>query len=88
MSSIKDPLRIPGIREVWEGMRCSVWWPGVSSEVKQFVENSHKWAREALQKQELLPIPKYPWQVFAIDLLELGGKHNCACIQCIVQFCA
>ena len=43
MSSIKDPLRIPGIREVWEGMRCSVWWPGVSSEVKQFVENCHKW---------------------------------------------
>ena len=52
-------------------VKQSVWWPGVASQVQQFVENCQECAREARpQKEPLLPTPDYPWKVVAADLFE------------------
>ncbi len=59
-------------------VRSSVWWPDVSSDVKQFVENCRECAREAHQRREPLlptPFPEYPWQLVATDLFEQKGKQ-------------
>ena len=59
-------------------VRSSVWWPGVTSQVKQFVENCRECAKVARPRREPLlptPLPDYPWQVVGSDLFELKGEH-------------
>ena len=59
-------------------VKQSVWWPGVASQVQQFVENCQECAREARPRKEPLlptPLPDYPWQVVAADLFELQGTQ-------------
>ena len=59
-------------------VRDSVWWPGVTSQVQQFVENCRECAQEArLRKEPLIPtpLPDYPWQTVAADLFELKGAQ-------------
>ena len=67
-----------GVERCRERVRSSVWWPGVTSQVKQFVENCRECARVARPRREPLlptPLPDYPWQVVASDLFELKGEH-------------
>lgn len=56
-------------------VRSSVWWPGVTGEVQQFVENSCRdCAKEARHRREPLlptPLPDYPWQVVGTDLFRI-----------------
>ena len=59
-------------------VRQSVWWPRVTSQVQQFVENCQECAKEARPRKEpLLPtsLLEYLWQVVATDLFELKGEH-------------
>ena len=56
----------------------SVWWPAVTSQVKQFVDNCRECAKRARQRREPLvptPLPDYPWQMVGTDLCELKGVH-------------
>ena len=58
--------------------RSSVWWPGVTSQIQQFVENCRTCAKEARPRREPLlptPLPDYPWQMVASDLFELKGEQ-------------
>ena len=59
-------------------VKASVWWPCISSEVKQYVENCQECAKESRQQKAPLiptPLPDYPWQQIGTDLFELGGQH-------------
>ena len=67
-----------GVERCRERVRSSVWWPGVTSQVKQFVENCRECAKVARPRREPLlptPLPDYPWQVVGSDLFELKGEH-------------
>ncbi len=58
--------------------KTSVWWPGVTSQIKQMVESCHDCAKEAVQRRSpLMPtlLPEYPWQVIGTDLFKLKGEH-------------
>ena len=57
-------------------VRSSVWWPAVTSQIQNFVENCGKCARETRPRKEPLlptPLPEYPWQIVGTDLFELKG---------------
>ena len=56
----------------------SVWWPGVSSDVRQYAESCRQCARESQPRREPLiitPLPDYPWQMIAVDLFEFEACH-------------
>ena len=67
-----------GIERIRLRAKCSVWWPCVTSEVKQYVENCRECARESKPRREPListPLPDYPWQTVGADLFELKGQQ-------------
>jgi transposase InsO family protein len=52
-----------------------VWWPGVSQQVRQAVEQCKECAKETSKRKEPLiitPLPEYPWQMVGADLFELN----------------
>ncbi len=56
--------------------RQSVWWPGVSSQIQQLVENCSECAKHVKPQREPLlptPLPDYPWQMVGTDLCEHKG---------------
>ena len=56
--------------------RQSVWWPGLSTKMEQYVQNCPQCSKEnALAKEPLLPtpLPEFPWQRIATDLFQLGN---------------
>ena len=59
-------------------IRSSVWWPGITSQLKQMIQNCPTCARNARpRKAPLLTtlLPEYPWQVVGTDLFEKDGAH-------------
>ena len=53
-----------GIERYQMRVATSVWWPGVSQQVRQVVEQCKECAKEAPRKKEPLiitPLPDYPW---------------------------
>ncbi len=59
--------------------RASVWWPGVSRAVENFVKHQcSECAKVAPVRREPLmttPLPKCPWQVVGSDLFEINSEH-------------
>ena len=57
--------------------RTSVWWPGVTYQITQMVQQCQACVKEARQKEPLVPtkLPDYPWQVIGTDLFEIKGVH-------------
>lgn len=67
-----------GIERCRMRVATSVWWPGVSQQVRQAVEQSKECAKEAPKwKGPLIitPLPDYPWQMVGVDLFELNRDH-------------
>ena len=67
-----------GIERCRMRVKSSVWWPGVTDQIVQLVEQCSVCAKAAsLRKEPLVPspLPQYPWQVIASDLFELEGNH-------------
>ena len=67
-----------GVERSRSRAKTSVWWPCMSSEVKQYVENCQECAKQShIPKAPLIPtpLPDYPWQQIGADLFELGGQH-------------
>ena len=66
-----------GIERCHLRVTTSVWWPGVSSQMEQFIKQCPTCvkvtppAREPMLSSEL---PKYPWQKVATDLFELNKQ--------------
>ena len=56
---------------------ASVWWPGISREIDDFISCCPQCCRDTRPAREPLitsPLPDYPWQKVATDLFELNGK--------------
>ena len=59
-------------------VRESVWWPGVTSQMAQMVQNCEVCSKEARYRKEPMlksGLPDYPWQVIGADLFEMKGVH-------------
>ena len=55
----------------------SVWWPGVSREMENFVQSCPVCQKTTPPNREPLittPLPSYPWERIAADLFELKGS--------------
>ena len=64
-----------GIERCQQRVRSSVWWPGVSAQIKQKVLQCQECTKSRRVKREPLmstPLPDYPWQLVATDLFELN----------------
>ena len=54
----------------------SVWWPGISRQIYDFVSQCSECCKDALPRRELLIpslLPDFPWQKAATDLFQLHG---------------
>ena len=56
--------------------KISVWWPGLTQQLKEFIQQCPQCARKNRpNKEPLIPstLPEYPWQQVAADLFQLKG---------------
>ena len=85
---VPPSLRADTLKHIHEGhqgivrcqlrMRMSVWWPGISSEVANMVEQCRECSKNASPRREPLlcsPVPEYPWQMVGSDLFTLNGDQ-------------
>ena len=85
---VPPSLRADTLKHIHEGhqgivrcqlrMRMSVWWPGISSEVANMVEQCRECSKNASRRREPLlcsPVPEYPWQMVGSDLFTLNGDQ-------------
>ena len=67
-----------GIVTCRKRVKTSVWWPGLSCEVQDMVENCNVCAKHRQQRVEPLmptPFPERPWQMIGTDLFELDNLN-------------
>ncbi|XP_036435970.1 uncharacterized protein K02A2.6-like isoform X1 [Colossoma macropomum] len=67
-----------GITKCRERAKQSVWWPGLSKELKLMIENCDACARERTNLKELmLPtlFPTRPWSMVGADLFQYSNQH-------------
>jgi transposase InsO family protein len=67
-----------GIQRSQLRARCSIWWPGMGAQIKNFVESCPTCVRNYTPRHEPLmstSLPDYPWQKVASDLFYLKGEH-------------
>ena len=63
-----------GINKCRERSKISVWWPGLSAQIKVMVEDCTTCSKHRQQHPEplmLRPLPERPWQLIATDLFNL-----------------
>ena len=67
-----------GIQRCRLRAKMSVWWPGMSGQIEEFVNTCpHCVKTTTLPKEPLMPtpLPDYPWQRIGSDLFLLDGKN-------------
>ena len=67
-----------GIGRCRQRANISVWWPGITKQIYQLVQQCPTCTRENPQGTDpLIPsqLPDSPWQVVGTDLFELKGAH-------------
>ena len=65
-----------GIAKCRERAKGSVWWPGLSREIQDLVQQCKTCALHRDNKPEPLiatPLPDCPWQIVATDLFQMKG---------------
>ena len=65
-----------GIQHCRLRTNMSVWWPGISHQIYDFVSQCSECCRDAPPRREpLIPslLPDFPWQKAATDLFQLDG---------------
>ncbi|KAM7291848.1 uncharacterized protein ISCGN_028419 [Ixodes scapularis] len=58
--------------------RDSVWWPGISKQIKSVVQNCEQSATTRTQRAEPLlpsPSPELPWQQLGIEFFQFNGQN-------------
>ncbi|KAM7293291.1 uncharacterized protein ISCGN_026421 [Ixodes scapularis] len=82
-SSLQDEVLLiiheghQGVNRCRARARDSVWWPGISKQIKSMVENCEQCATTRIQRAEPLlpsPSPELPWQQLGIDLFQFNGQ--------------
>ena len=66
-----------GITKCRERAKTSVWWPGLSKQLEELVNNFSTCIKECVNRPEpVIPseLPDHPWQKLAADLFELKGQ--------------
>ena len=66
-----------GITKCRERAKTSVWWPGLSKQLEELVNNCYTCIKERVNRPEpVIPseLPDRPWQKLAADLFELKGQ--------------
>lgn len=72
-----------GVNKCLARARQTVWWPGISVDIKRIVENCSKCLENRKHTSEPLcvtELPGRPWEVVAADLLEYNKKMY-LCVQ-------
>ena len=68
-----------GINSCLRRARTHVYWPGMSAEIRQFVENcstcSSLQRKQPAQPLYLRKIPSRPWQEIALDIFTIKGRN-------------
>ena len=67
-----------GVERCRARVAMSVWWPGVSRDVQEMVQNCKECAKlRGMRKEPLIPtpLPDYPWQLVGTDLFGMNQKH-------------
>ena len=62
-----------GVVKCKERARCSVWWPGITVDIEEYIKNCETCCRHQRPRVEpLLPskLPATPWQKVGMDLFE------------------
>jgi len=79
-----------GVQKCLDRARQSVYWPGLTRDVEEYVEKCSICSRfrNRQQKEPLLPhaIPSLPWQKVAMDILEFQGKNFLVVIDFMSHF--
>ena len=66
-----------GIQRCRLRLATSVWWPGVSKEIEQFIKSCPECQKKTAPHTEPLlqpALPRHPWEKLATDLFQLKGK--------------
>ena len=66
-----------GIQRCRLRLATSVWWPGVSKEIEQFIKSCPVCMKNTTPHTEPLlqpALPRHPWEKVAADLFQLKGK--------------
>ena len=66
-----------GIQRCHLRLATSVWWPGVSKEIEQFIKSCPVCMKNTRPHTEPLlqpALPRHPWEKVAADLFQLKGK--------------
>ena len=85
---IPEPLQVEVLHKLYGGhqgiTRCrsrakiSVWWPGLTQQLRRFIQNCPQCARDYRPNKEPLitsTLPDYPWQQVVADLFQLKGAN-------------
>ena len=67
-----------GIQRCRLRAKSSVWWPGLSSKIEQYVQNCPNCVKERVPpKEPLMPtsLLAYPWQRIGTDLFQLNKTY-------------
>ena len=78
-----------GITKTLEKARISVWWPGITSQLKEAVQNCATCIKERSQRPEPLMTsegPSRPWQNVGTDLFELKGHTYLLLVDYLSRF--
>ena len=66
-----------GLTKTLDRAKAAVWWPGMSSQLKETVENCTVCSKERSNRAEPLiptPLPSRPWQCVGTDISEWRGQ--------------
>ena len=67
-----------GITKCFERAKQSIWWPGISKQIKEMIHKCLICCQQLTQQAEpLLPtvFPDYPWQKVGADLFTFKGSN-------------
>ncbi|XP_061132648.1 uncharacterized protein K02A2.6-like [Syngnathus typhle] len=79
-----------GITKCRERAKQSVWWPGLSKDLKQLIEKCDTCARERVNNRETMlgtEFPSRPWCTVGVDLFQFGKNQYLAVVDYFSRFC-
>ena len=65
-----------GLQKCLQRAANSVWWPGITGQLKHHIQNCQDCRELAVQRKEPLlptPLPTHPWEEVGADLFQLKG---------------